>query len=121
MPTRCLRIRLREGCGPDAEAWAGELNSRADEVRETLVAEGVALEAVFLDRRADGDDLIYVMNAPDFDRVTAVARESTAAVDAFHRAFKERCWETRDLLHPLIDFVVDMPAASPPGDDDVPS
>ena len=72
---------------------------------------------MFLDRRADGDELVYVMNAPDFDRVTAVAHGSTAAIDALHRAFKEKCWEARNPLRPLIDFVADRSSALTPRGD----
>ena len=104
MPTKCVKVRIRDGCAMEVEGWAAELNRRSAEVRETLDAESVILEAVFLDRQIDGDHLIYVVNAPDFDRVAAASHASTAAIDVFHRAFKAKCWETRTPLPPLIDF-----------------
>lgn len=106
MPTKCVKIRLRTGSRDTVEAWQEKLNSRRNDVIETLKAEGVNLEAVFLDQQSDGDYLIYVMNSADFDRVSSVATHSKAEIDIFHRAFKKDCWEERLILRPLIDFEI---------------
>ncbi len=70
-----------------------------------MAAEGVTLEAAFLDQQADGTYLIYVMHAEDFVKATAVGKASVAAIDVYHREFKQRCWDERTTLTPLIDFV----------------
>jgi len=98
MPTRCTRIKLRDGSSAQVMEWANELNRRAEEVRGTLRAEGVDLEAAFLDYQADGFYLIYIMHADDFDKAKGVSQQSTALIEAYHRAFATACRETR---HPL--------------------
>jgi len=105
VPTRCIKVRLQPGCEAEVAAWAAELNRRSDEVLATLAAEGVTLEAAFLDHQADGVSLIYVMHAADFGHAVAVAKASAAPIDTYHRDFKQRCWDERTVLEPLIDFV----------------
>jgi hypothetical protein len=104
MPTRCVKIKLKDGSSVRLTEWATELNHRVDEVRSSLQAEGVSLEAAFLDSQADGLYLIYVMHADDLERAKTVAQQSNASIDAYHRAFAMTCWESSHLLEPLIDF-----------------
>ena len=104
MRTRCVKIKLRDGTREQVDDWAAEINRRAKEARETMKREGVSLEAAFLDHQADGVYLVSVMRADDFERAKAMARSSTADIDAYHRRFKEACWEERTELSPLIDL-----------------
>jgi hypothetical protein len=107
MPTICTKIRLRGGSRDKAQAWAGEMKTRAPEVLESLREEGVELEACFLDQQSDGDYLIYVMHTSDIAVAADKARLSTRAIDLLHASFKNECWEIRTALPALIDFKAD--------------
>jgi hypothetical protein len=104
MPTRCIKIRLKDGSSARLAEWADELNRRADEVLARLQVEGISLEAAFLDSQVDGLYLIYVIHADDPKKASAVARRSSADIDNLHETFKAACWENRCPLKPLIDF-----------------
>lgn len=104
MATRCVKIKLTEGSSAKVAEWAAELNRRAGEVRISLQAEGVSLEAAFLDVQDDGSYLIYVMRADDFEKANAVALQSAASIDAYHQAFRQACWESSRTLETVIDF-----------------
>lgn len=102
--TRCIRITLKPGSLPAVREWQEFLAAHRDEVIGTLKAEGVVLEAVFLDRYGADDVLIYVMTCADFVKAQDVATRSKSAVDAFHRKFKQDWWAERLPLEPLLDF-----------------
>ncbi|MFM6324626.1 MAG: DUF6176 family protein [Microcystis panniformis] len=104
METRCMKIKLRSGSEPRVAAWAAELNRKREEVIQTLKAEGVVIESVFLDHQADGDYLIYFMRSGNFENAHRVASRSTSTIDEYHRAFKNDCWESRSMLRSLVDF-----------------
>ena len=46
LPFHATRQLLRPGCRDEVRRWAAEMNERSAEVRETLAAEGIALELV---------------------------------------------------------------------------
>lgn len=102
--TRCVKVSLRENALPEVLAWAAELNKRKDEVTDTLAAEGVSFESVFLLKEETGYALIYVMRADDFDHARQVARSSSSYVDHYHEQFKKSCWAEVKPLEKLIDF-----------------
>jgi len=104
METRAFRIKLKPNSGDRVRAWAEEIMRREEEALETLRDEGVVLECFFLDRRDDGDYLIGIMAAEDFERSQAVARDSTHGIDAFHRAFKRETWDSVDALERLVEL-----------------
>ena len=100
METVCVRVRLKEGSLERVREWARELNSRRDEVLETLRDEGVRIESVFL----DGDTLIYYLRAESIDEAREVAAHSTHAIDAYHQRFKDETFDGQTTLELLIDF-----------------
>jgi hypothetical protein len=104
METRAFRIKLKPNSVDRVWAWAEEIMRRKGEALETLQDEGVLLECFFLDRRDDGDYLISIMTAEDFERSHAAARDSTHGIDAFHRAFKRDTWESVDALEGLVEL-----------------
>jgi fructose 1,6-bisphosphatase len=104
METRAFRIKLKPNSVDRVRAWAEEIMRRKEEALETLQDEGVLLECFFLDRGDDGDYLISIMTAEDFERSHAVARDSTHGIDAFHRAFKRDTWESVDALEGLVEL-----------------
>lgn len=102
--TQCTRIKLRPGTLPLVEEWANELKRRSQEVLQTLRDEGVFIESVFLERTDEGDFLLYYIKAESLEKMRAVAEASTYAIDAYHNAFKEAAFESRQSLRPLVDF-----------------
>lgn len=71
---------------------------------ETLKAEGVVLEAVFLDKYDADDILIYIMTCADFDKAHDVAARSESVIDTFHKKFKQDWWGDCQPIETLIDF-----------------
>jgi hypothetical protein len=84
---RCNRLKLKDGALPAVERWAEECNRRSNEVTETLLAEGISLEVVILDRACDGDYLIFLMETDDYERALEVFNASTFPIDDYHRRF----------------------------------
>ena len=102
--TRCMKIKLKSGSLERVKEWVLELNQRKDEVIQTLDAEGVVIESVFLDSTEQGDYLIYYMKAESFERAHKVAQESRYEIDVYHRIFKQATFETSRALDLLVDF-----------------
>lgn len=102
--TRCVKIKLKPNSIEKVREWAGTINARKDEALETLRGETVILEAVFLDRNSEGDFLIYVMKAENFEQAKKAVEKSVHAIDEYHRNFKEECWESGGKLEMLIDL-----------------
>lgn len=102
--TQCRSIRLKAGSIERVREWALTLNQRKDEALETLRNEGVAIESVFLDRRPDGDYLIYYMKADDFKKVKEVHANSKLPIDVYHKQFKQETIEEQKVLELLVDL-----------------
>lgn len=106
LSTRCVKIKLRAGSLPEVRAWAEELNRRKNEVMDTLHAEGVTLESVFLLTDGGEHSLIYVMRADNFEMAAEVAKRSVSDIDEYHKHFKKSCWVGYEPLDVLVDFSV---------------
>ena len=102
--TRCVRIKLKPNSLDRVHDWADELNRREEEVLEALAAEGVTLEAAFLEKTSDGDYLIYVMKADELSKADNVTEESKRPIEEFHRDFKNATFESGEKLEQLICF-----------------
>lgn len=103
----CVRIQLQPDSLPRVRAWAEHLRAHRDEALQTLAAEGVTVESVFLDSGAEGDFLVYYMRSGSQQRAQEVAARSVAAIDAYHRAFKRDTWA---VVRPL-DLLLDLSCA----------
>lgn len=104
LKTYCVKIKLKPNSLQKVSEWSKELNSREEEVFETLRDEGVYLETVFLETTKEADYLIYVMKLEDEERAAQVVKTSKHKIDAFHKKFKADCWESRTPLKLLVDF-----------------
>jgi Family of unknown function (DUF6176) len=101
---RCVRIKLKPNSLDRVQNWADELKRRKAEVLESLTAEGVTLEAAFLEKASDGDHLIYVIKADKLSKADNVTKESNRPIDEFHRDFKSAAFESGERLKQLIYF-----------------
>lgn len=100
----CARIQLQPGSLPRVREWAEHLRSHREDALATLAAEGVTVESVFLDAGAEGDFLVYYMRSRSQAAAQVVAERSTAAIDAYHRAFKRETWKEVRRLDLLVDL-----------------
>lgn len=92
MITKGYKIPLKSNVRNLVKTWALELNNRTAECMESLQAEGIYLETVFLDITPVGDFLIYILKMEDEEKANTIAKQSTRAIDAFHQQFKKSCW-----------------------------
>ena len=111
----CARVRMKPGSHLAMLKWAQHINSHRAEACQTLVAEGVAIESVFLESTPDADFLIYYMRATSRELARNVVRDSTADIDAYHQAFKQQTWAEVSSLELLVDLQPGASDASQPG------
>ncbi len=103
--TRCTRVKLKPDSVDRVREWARTLNeTRRDEAIATLRDETVVLEAVFLDRSAEGDFLIYIMKAESFEQAQQAVATSTHDIDKYHQEFKRSAYESWKPLELLVDL-----------------
>lgn len=100
----CSRIQLKPDSVARVREWAATLSSRPDEVLETLRNEGIYLECAFLDQRADGDWLVYVIKAEDIAKAWEAYGKSTLPIDEYHRSVMAEVALQRENLEPLVQF-----------------
>jgi hypothetical protein len=81
------RTKLKPGSLPAVEAWAAEMNRRADEVASTLADEGIKLEVWILEEAEDGHYLVSLLETDDYDRAVEIYQQSKHEVDEIHRKF----------------------------------
>lgn len=102
--TRCVKIKLKPNSIEKVRQWAKTINVREDEALLTLRDESVILETVFLDQTSEGDFLIYLMKAENFEKTGEAVKSSIHAIDEYHQNFKKDCWETGKKLETLVDL-----------------
>lgn len=88
---RVLMRRIRPGKEGLLRAWLAELNSRADEVRETFRDETVRAEQAYILAAAEGSVLVYVMEAEDFEQGSKAFATSRHKIDAEHKDVMREC------------------------------
>lgn len=96
------KIRIQAKGDNLVEAWSKELRGRSQEVLETLQAEGIWIEAYFLERDSEGTSLIAYLKGKDLKRAAAIARRSVAPINQYHREFKESAWQEVRHLQRLV-------------------
>lgn len=88
------RSRLVEGKENEFDRWMNMLNSRPDELQQSLPAERAVFEATFRNVEADGSTWMYHLSLVGDE---SGGLDETRAVDAEHAAFsrdvKEPGWE----------------------------
>lgn len=102
--TRCRKIKLKPNSLEKVREWQRTINERKDEALATLRDEGIILEMAFLDQADEGDYLIYIVKAENFEKAKAVVEKSLHEIDKFHQNFKDETWEDGKRLEQLIDL-----------------
>ena len=98
--------RVRPGKESRLRAWLAELNSRADEVRETLRGETVRAEQPYIVAGDEGPLLVYVMEAEDFGQGSKAFAASSHKLDAEHKEVMRECVGESLKLDPLYDVAL---------------
>jgi Family of unknown function (DUF6176) len=102
--SRCVKIRLKPGSMERVREWAMTLNERRDEALATLRDESGVVESIFLDQTEDGDFLIYYMKAESFGKSAQAYKNSTHAIDEYHRRFIRETRAEAQRLELLVDL-----------------
>jgi prolyl oligopeptidase PreP (S9A serine peptidase family) len=102
--TRCWKIKLKPDSMERVREWAQTINSRKAEALETLRDETVIIEAVFLDKTDDGDYLIAIMKAESFEKSAEAVKNSTHAIDEYHRRVMQGVRDEKTELELLVDL-----------------
>lgn len=101
-----LRVSIKR-IRPEKEgrlrAWLAEVNSRADEVRETFREETVRAEQAYIVAGAAGPLLVYVVEAEDFKQGSKAFAASTHKIDHEHREVMRECLDESSPILPLYD------------------
>ena len=101
-----LRVAIKP-IRPEKEArlraWLSELNSRADEVRQTFREETVRAEQAFIVDGAAGPLLVYAMEAEDFERGSKAFAQSRHSIDLEHREVMRECLAESSTVVPIYD------------------
>jgi hypothetical protein len=104
----CARIQLQPNSLPHVRKWAAHMNLHKEYALQTLRHEGVTIESVFLESvEGEGDYLIYYMRAASLKEAAEVARSSLAAIDEYHKAFKQATWAKLSRLEMLLDLEIE--------------
>ncbi len=69
-------------------------------MHESMKREGVAFEAIFLERGQGGDAIVSYMRAQDLTAAQTAFAQSTLPIDVETRAMIAECWAT-DQASPL--------------------
>jgi len=106
-----VRQELRPGKTERLREWCTELESREEEVFETLDNEGVYTECRFLRSTDDGDFLFTFMEAADIAESKAAVEDSDFDIDDEHAAVMEEVLVdgSTELLDSLDTFVAERP------------
>jgi len=103
----CARVRLKPNSISRVREWANHIQQHKAEALQTLRAEGVSIETVFLESTTEGDFLVYYMRAMSLAQAKLVAVQSMAAIDQYHKVFKRDSWAEVVKLELLLDLEQD--------------
>lgn len=106
MQTQCLKIPLYPGQTPRFLEWVSLVRGREREAFEAMSAEGAVAEALFLERSAAGDAVVYYMRARDLEHAARVFAASERPIDRETRSMIEACWDVAGIraLEVLLDL-----------------
>ena len=84
--------------------WAAEIARRQDEALATLRDETIYLETFFLEEAVDGDYLIGIITAENFEVSKKAVEGSLHDIDAYHKQFNADAWESGEPLELLLSL-----------------
>jgi hypothetical protein len=99
--------RIRPEKEQRLRAWLAELNSRAEEVRETFRGETVRAEQAYIVPGDTGPLLVCVMEAEDFERGSKAFATSHHKIDAEHKDVMRECLGESVNVAPLYEVTLE--------------
>lgn len=104
METVVIRIKLRDGKNlEDVRHWFRSLNNRLPEVIESMESEGVLVESAILDKRSDGDYVIYYLKAISVRQAYDIFDRSVLAIDEYYKENWRSLFQGREELEVIFD------------------
>ena len=108
LPVRCARIKLKRGALEPTRQWFQAMEDQKNTVLAILEAQGVFVEAVFLDHIGEDDYLIYFMKEESREKSRAFHQSEHPLNQHFlsigHQDYKQKCWEGKVELEPLLNM-----------------
>ena len=98
--------KVKPECEGRLRAWFAELSTRAEEVRETMVAEGARHELAYILKTADGPVLVWAAELDDPDVASQTFAQSSHPIDIEHERVLSECLAGPIALEPSFDFAV---------------
>ena len=107
MESQCIKVKLKEGQSERFLSWAKGLASREGEVREALLAEGMQVELMFMEKAADGDYVILYTRAQNLAAANAAFDKSSFKVDQEAKQIMAETWDfgSAKLIDKLLEVV----------------
>ncbi|USD66960.1 DUF6176 family protein [Vibrio sp. SCSIO 43136] len=105
-------IKLRDGVEQNVTDWQLTMASRLEEVRASLVEEGVEFESWFRVNIDGAEFLLWYMRAECMQKANEVFQNSENAIDKVHYEFLARVTENNGHYdaEPLLDLSTVVPA-----------
>lgn len=96
--------RIRPECEQRLRAWYAELESRREEVLETLVAERVRHEQSYILESADGPILVWAAELDDPEHAATTFAQSSHPIDREHALVLRECLDERPPVTRVFDI-----------------
>jgi hypothetical protein len=98
--------KVKPECEGRLRAWFAELSTRMDEVRQTLLDEGVQQEQAYILKTADGPILIWVAELDDPDVASRTFAQSSHPIDVEHDRVLSECLDGRIEIEPSLNVAL---------------
>ena len=108
LPVRCARIKLKRDALAPTRQWFQTMENQREDLLAILEAQGVFVEAVFLDHIGEDDYLIYFMKEESREKSRSFSNSEHPLNQNFlskgHQEYKRSCWEEKTELEPLLNI-----------------
>lgn len=91
--SQCIRVRLKPGKTEEFANWAKSLSGRKDEVRESLRAEGMLSELIFIERTPAGDFVLFYTKAESLLAANQAFERSKLPLDIEAKRVMADTWD----------------------------
>lgn len=101
---QCLKVRIQPGQTEHLLAFLRSLQERHSEVQDSLRAEGILLETLFIERAASHDTLFFYSRASNLAAASAAFAASSLPLDIETRQIIAQTWAEAQALELIIDL-----------------
>lgn len=101
---QCIKVRIQPGQTDRLLAFFHSLHQRPAEVQESLRAEGILLETLFIERGASHDTLFFYSRARNLAAASAAFAASPLPLDNETRQIIAETWAEAVALECIIDL-----------------